>query len=185
MRLPPLVLGVVCVVLLAGCATTTEVVPAQPVTRFELGNAFFLKVDFDDSWRVYREGDPQNAFTDQFKAFRKLGLTTEFIALTKDGMIGARSLSQTSVLSLDDFVPLLKGSLEGQIAGFRNEQDFEFKHLAAHSWDYDSGTFTFHDLILLNAKKVYRLSFWMETARFEKYRPLIDQLIASIDILHE
>lgn len=174
---------VVLVLVLMGCATAPSNVSSTPVSQINIDESLALHIDLDDAWNVYLESSPQSQFTPQFQKFRDLGLIPYFIALSKDGMFGARGVSQTSLLSFDDYIPLLRESVVGQGAIPRNEKSFLFKNLNAESWDYDVGDFTFHDLILKNTNKFYRFSIWTTKQNFEKYRDQIEALLGSVEFV--
>lgn len=167
------------------CGTTKDYIPREPVSRIEIDNNFYMKIDFDEAWWVYLESSPKNVFSKQFADFRDSGLKPYFIAVTKDGMFGARCLAQTSLLSMEDFIPLLKESLSKEVLVLRNEKSYMFKNLPAVSWEYDFGEFTFYELVVKNLKQYFRVSVWMRAENFAKYKPELENLLATVDIIHK
>jgi hypothetical protein len=120
---------ILCAVLLAGCATAPSsqlYVPTEVRQSFDVGEGEFLFVDFSKVWRIYLPTDPKNRFSKAFNDFNTASYDTNFIGLSKDGTLGARSLALDSKLSVEDFVPLLKKATKDDVKRILSEKSLSF-----------------------------------------------------------
>jgi hypothetical protein len=140
-------------------------------------------IKFQGNWLIFTDpSEMDKGSRNLAKVFAKSGLELLFVGATVEGMHGVRGIAVNLNEPADEYAGQIRRINLAEVQNDKGLQPMIAGKLATVKWIYDKGDFRFAEFFINIGTYDIRIAFWSRQALFEKFLPVYEDMISSIEV---
>jgi hypothetical protein len=142
---------------------------------------FALK--YQGNWILFTDPNDMDAGSKELaKTMAKSGVELLFVGATVEGLHGTRGIAVNFNEPARDYAERIRSINRNEVQNDRGLTDMVLAKSSMVKWVYDKVDFRFAEFFFTIDTYDIRVTFWSRTAMFEKFLPVYEQIMSSLEV---
>jgi hypothetical protein len=138
---------------------------------------------FQGNWMLFTDPrDMDKGSRDLAATMAKSGVELLFVGATVEGMHGTRGIAVNFNEPARDYAERIRAINRSEVQNDRGLTDMVIGKNSVVKWVYNKGDFRFAEFFFTLGTYDIRISFWSRSDLFDKFLPVYEQMMGSIEV---